>query len=127
MKKSREKLRAEFLVEAEELFDELMAWDEATQAPDLTQIEDIVLKLRKQFGERLAQKVLEQQEQRQPAEKVICPNCQTEMVPKGAKRHQVESRIGNLPVERAYYHCPQCKQGLFPPGSTTEDLGEAVE
>jgi len=62
MKKNREKLRAEFLAEAGELFDELMAWDDETQEPDLTQIEEIVLKLRVRFGEQLAEKLLEQQE-----------------------------------------------------------------
>jgi hypothetical protein len=122
MKKNREKLRAEFLAEAEELFDELMEWDDENEAPDLTQIEDIVLKLRKRFGERIVEKVILRQEQRQPAERVYCPQCGEEMGPKGLKGNQVETRIGNL-----NYYCPQCKQGIFPPGSAVDDLGEAVE
>jgi Zn-finger nucleic acid-binding protein len=116
MKKNREKLRAEFLAEAEELFDELMEWDDENEAPDLTQIEDIVLKLRKRFGERIVEKVILRQEQRQPAERVYCPQCGEEMGPKGLKGNQVEN-----------YYCPQCKQGIFPPGSAVDDLGEAVE
>jgi uncharacterized protein with PIN domain len=116
MKKSREKLRAELLGEAEELIDELMAWDDETQEPDLTQIEEIVLKLRARFGEQLGEKLLEQQEKRQPAERVYCPRCGGKMVNKGAKRNQVESRIGNLEIEREHYYCPACEQGLFPPG-----------
>lgn len=127
MKKTREKLRAEFLAEAEELFDELMAWETETQEPDLTQIEEIVLKLRSQFGEQLAQKVLERQEKRQPAEQKYCLKCGGKLVNKGAKHNQIESRIGNLQIERDYYYCPACQQGVFPPGSTTEDLGEALE
>ena len=70
MKKSREQLKDEFIAEAEELFDELMEWDEETQKPNLTQIEEIVLELRKRFGEQLAQKMIMRQEERQPAEKV---------------------------------------------------------
>jgi hypothetical protein len=50
-----------------------MTWEEENQEPDLTQIEDIVLKLRKRFGERMAEKVILRQEQRQPAERVRCP------------------------------------------------------
>jgi hypothetical protein len=46
MKTNQEKLKAEFLAEAEALFDQLMAWDEQTSEPDLTQIEEIVLQLR---------------------------------------------------------------------------------
>ena len=37
------------------LFDELMEWDEQTEKPNMTQIEEIVLALRKRFGERMAQ------------------------------------------------------------------------
>ena len=116
MKKSREKLRREFLAEAEELFDELMAWNDETQEPDLTQIEEIVLKLRARFGEQLAEKLIEQQEKRQPVERVYCPRCGGKMVNKGAKRTQVESQIGNLKIERDHYYCPACEQGFFPPG-----------
>lgn len=127
MKKSREQLKAEYMVEAEELFDELMAWDEENQEPDLTQIEDIVLKLRKRFGEQIAEKVIMRQERRQPAERVRCSQCEGELEAKGMKGNQVETRIGNLMLERGYYYCPQCKQGFFPLGSAVEDLGEAVE
>jgi hypothetical protein len=106
--------RTELLAEAEELIDELMVWDDETQEPDLTQIEEIVLKLRACFGERLAETLLTQQEQRQPAERVYCPRCWGKKVNKGAKHNQVESRIGHLKNERDYYHCPACEQGFFP-------------
>ena len=75
MKKNREELQAEFLAEAKELFDELMDWDDANEAPNLTQIEDVVLELRKRFGERITEKLLLRQEQRQPAERVYCSKC----------------------------------------------------
>ena len=127
MKKSREQLKAEFIAEAEELFDELMEWDEQNEKPNLTQIEEIVLALRKRFGERIAQKVIMGQEERQPAERVPCPACGREMENKGMKNNQVETQMGNLKIERGYYYCPDCKQGLFPPGSATDDLGETME
>jgi uncharacterized protein with PIN domain len=127
MKKSREQIKAAFMVEAEELFDELMEWDEQTREPDLTQIEEKILELRKRFGEQLAQQVILRQEERQPAARVICPRCGGEMDPKGLKGNRVETRIGNLEIARAYYYCPRCKQGLFPPGSATQDLGETLE
>ena len=116
MKKSKEQLKTEFMAEAEELFDELMEWDEQTEKPNLTQIEDIVLALRKRMGERMVQQVLMRQEERQPAERVKCPKCGGEMKDKGLKDNQIETRIGHLKMERGYYYCPACKQGLFPPG-----------
>jgi len=116
MKKNREKLEAEFLAEAKELFDELMEWEGEHERPDLTQIEDIILELRQRFGEQLAEKVLQRQEDRQPAERVLCPKCGDEMRPKGLKGNQVESRIGVLKIEREHYYCPRCQEGIFPPG-----------
>jgi uncharacterized protein with PIN domain len=116
MKTSQEKLKAEFLAEAEALFDQLMAWDEQTDEPDLSQIEEIVLQLRQRLGQQLAQAVIARQEKRQPAERMVCPRCQGEVEPKGQKRNRVESRVGSVPLERSYYYCPRCRQGFFPPG-----------
>ena len=116
MKTSEEKLKAEFLAEAEALFDQLMSWDEQTCEPDMSQIEEIVLQLRQRLGEQMAQAVMARQEKRQPAEKVICPQCQGEAETKGQKRNRVESRVGSLQLERSYYYCPRCRQGFFPPG-----------
>ena len=127
MKKSREKLKLEFMVEAEALFDELMSWDERTPEPDLTQIEEVVLELRQRFGEQMAQAVLARQESRQPAEKVTCAQCEEELVNKGQKGNHVETQLGNLAIERGYYYCPRCEQGFFPSGSAAEDLGAWVE
>jgi len=127
MKKSREQIKATFMVEVGEQFDELMDWDDQTQEPDLTQIEEKVLDLRKRFGEQIAQEVIMNQEERQPVARVICAGCGGEMIPKGMKGSQIETRIGNLKITRGYYYCSRCKQGLFPLGSATKDLGETLE
>lgn len=127
MKTSQEKLKAEFLAEAEALFDQLMAWDEQTCEPDMSQIEEIVLQLRQRLGEQMAQAVIARQEKRQPAEKMICPQCKGELEPKGQKGNRVESRVGSLQLERSYYYCPRCRQGFFPPGWTTALMGETLE
>ena len=127
MKKSQEELKAEFMAEAETLFDELMKWDEENPEPDLTQIEDVVLELRKRFGERMAKAVVNRQEKRQPAEKIYCPECKGDLVAKGEKNNEVETRVGLMQIERGYFYCPKCKQGIFPPGSAVEDVGETLE
>lgn len=127
MKKSQVRLKAEFMAEAEALFDQLMEWDEQTAKPKLTQIEEIVLQLRQRLGEQMVQAVLARQENRQPAEKLSCPQCQGELEPKGEKGKRVESQVGSLQIERSYYYCPGCRQGFFPSGSATTDLGETLE
>ena len=127
MKKSQEALKAEFMAEAEMLFEELMKWDDENPEPDLTQIEEVILELRKRFGERIAKAVVNRQEKRQPAEKMYCPKCEGELVAKGEKNNQVETRVGLMQIERGYFYCPKCKQGIFPPGSAVEDMGETLE
>ncbi|MBT8405959.1 MAG: hypothetical protein KJP05_00755 [Deltaproteobacteria bacterium] len=127
MKKNKASLKAEFLAKAEALFDELMTWDETTPRPNLTQIEDVVLQLRQQFGEELTQAVLARQESRQPAEKMSCPHCGGETQHKGQKDNHIASRVGGLRIERTYYYCPRCQQGFFPPGSAAGGVGETLE
>jgi uncharacterized protein with PIN domain len=127
MKKNQAKLKAEFLAQAEALFDELIAWDEATHRPNLTQIEDVVLQLRQQFGEQLTQAVLARQESRQPVEKMSCPHCGGEAQHKGQKDNHIASRVGGIQLERTYYYCPRCRTGFFPPGSAAGGVGETLE
>lgn len=79
------------------------------------------------IGKRMAQRMIMGQAERQPAERVPCPEGGEAMENKGLKNNQVETQIGNLQIERGYYYCPDCKQGIFPPGSATDDLGETME
>ena len=37
----------------------------------------------------------------------------------GDKPLHPPTTLGDLGFERAYYYCPQCHQGVFPPGSGT--------
>ncbi len=115
MKRKRTEVKAELLKKAEWLIDELLDWNEQTPAPDLTQIEDIVLKLRKQLGEQMALAVIEAQETKRPSLGPHCPTCQREMHYKDVKANTVDSRVGTLPLERGYYYCQTCRTGLFPP------------
>jgi uncharacterized protein with PIN domain len=115
MKRSREQKKAELLAEAEVLIETLLDWDERTSKPNLRQIEDEVLELRRRFGQRLAKTVIEDQEAKQPAEAPKCPQCGEEMRYKGQKDANVESRLGRLALDRGYYYCARCKSGLFPP------------
>ncbi len=127
MKKNQEKLKAEFLAEAEVLFDQLMVWDKHSSKPDMTQIEEIVLQLRERLGKQMAQAVIARQDSRQPVEKMSCPQCECELEPKGEKENRVETRVGNLRIGRDYHYCPGCRQGFFPSGSATEVVGETLE
>jgi len=75
MKMSKEEKRARLRARAEKVIDEYLAWEETHPWPDLTEIEDIALKLRKALGEEIAQMVVEEQEERLPVPGPRCEKC----------------------------------------------------
>lgn len=116
MKKSREEKRAALEAKAKELVDELMEWSEETERPNLTQIEDEILKLREVLSKKMLEAVIEDQESRRPVPGPKCPKCGKEMHYKGEKKRAVTSRVGEAQLERGYYYCSACQESLFPPG-----------
>ena len=45
-----------------------------------------------------------------------CPECGQKMKPKGKRRRRIVTEAGEIEVERTYYHCGACRQGISPPG-----------
>jgi hypothetical protein len=117
MSASKEEKRARLRAKAEEVIERYLTWEESHPRPDLMQIEDLVLQLRKEFGRELTQLALEEQAAKRPVPGPMCAQCGQEMRYKGEKAMQVESRTGALRITRGYYHCPHCKTGFSPPGS----------
>ncbi len=115
MRHTPEQKRAELLKAAEAMIEEFLDWEEQAAQPNLSQIEGAVLKVRRQLSERMAVVVLEDQDAAHPAEAPLCPQCGARMRYKGQKGRTVESLVGTLRFERAYYHCAHCKGGHFPP------------
>jgi uncharacterized protein with PIN domain len=116
MKKSTEEKRARLRAKADKIIDEYLAWEAEHPQPDLKQIEDIALKLRKELGQELVQMAVEGQSQQTIVPGPRCPKCEKEMHYKGKKLTQVESRTGAIEVVRGYYYCPNCQESIFPPG-----------
>ncbi len=119
MKQTRAQKKAKMQAAAERLIEQLLDWDETNARPNLTAIEDEVLKLRQQFGEEMADVLIAGQEARQPAEAPACPQCGKTMRYKGEKRKDVASRLGAIEVGRGYYYCAACESGSFPPRRPT--------
>jgi len=47
----------------------------------------------------------------------VCPKCGAKLVGKGKKKRRLQTRGGReVEIEREYGVCPQCGQGIFPPG-----------
>lgn len=115
MKETREDKKRELMAQAEAMIDELLDWEEGAAAPTLSQIEDVILKLRQQMGQRMAEKVLQDQEAQAPVPGPACPRCQREMRYRGRKGREVETRLGAVELDRGYYYCDHCQEGFFPP------------
>ena len=116
MSSTRESRKARLMGEFEAKVDELLDWEEETDKPNLSQIEEKVLELRKQVSEEMAMAVIASQEAKQPVPGPPCRRCGREMEYKGQKEVRTQSWAGDLQIERGYYHCPECKESLFPPG-----------
>jgi hypothetical protein len=102
--------------EAEAVIDELLAWEEQVEAPDLSQIKGVVLKLRQRLSEKMAEAVIHQPETVVRVPGPGCAQCGQEIRYKGLHSTEVSSWVGEIQLQRGYYHCQKCKTGLFPPG-----------
>jgi hypothetical protein len=109
-------MKAVMMKAAEETVEQLLDWHEATAAPDLTQIETEVLRLRQGLSEKLSEAVLANQAAGRPVPGPVCAGCGQEMRYKGQYGKRVSSWVGELKLERGYYYCEGCRSGLFPPG-----------
>ena len=119
MKHTRKQKEAQLLAEAQSVIEEFLNWEEQTDKPNLTQIEDIVLRLRERLGQRMAVVAIDDQDAKQPVEAPACPTCGETLRYKGQKGTEVARRIGEIDLERGHYYCARCHSGLFPPGPPT--------
>lgn len=115
MTRAREQEKARLVQYAEQLIEEALDWQEATDRPNLTQIEDQVLELRRKFGQEMAREVIEAQEAKQPVPGPRCQQCGHEMSYKGQKAVTPRTWLDKVRFERGYYYCERCKAGFFPP------------
>jgi hypothetical protein len=113
---TRSEKKTALMQRAEALIDEMLNWTETTAKPNLTQIEDIALDLRQQFGQALSESAIGSQETVDPIALPACPQCGKTMRPKGPKDKTVVARVGELKLARSHFYCPACERGFFPPG-----------
>ena len=81
----------------------------------ISDIEALVLDVRQELSEQLTE-VLVQPGSEPAVPGPVCSGCGQEMHYKGLKRRYVRTRMGDVQLERAYYYCPRCQRGFFPPG-----------
>ncbi len=115
IRKSRAEIKAELLAKYEATLDEMLSQGETQAGLTLTDIEEMALRTRAQVGEQVTAAFVESQsEAGVPGPRF--PSCGQEMRKKGRKHRYLRTRSGDVEMERAYYYCPTCRRGHFPPG-----------
>lgn len=116
---SRQADRDEVTRAAGQAYEELEAWCAAHPGYTLLELEEQAAKLRQRLMGEMMSRLVGQREAVAPAEGVKCPKCGEPMLNKGKRKRAVRGPEGPIELERAYYYCPACKVGLFPPRSGT--------
>ena len=107
-------LKGQMMVEAEEAINQLLAGVGEKEEVKLSDIERLVRVAGEQVMERFTARLVEVGAQE--VEGRICPACGGEARYKGQKARDLITETGEVRLERAYYYCPNCRKGFFPPG-----------
>jgi hypothetical protein len=110
-----EKGREAFLAAAGELYDEVSAWRGRHPEASLDEIvAQVRPKRRAMMGELLTLLAL-QGGNGAVAEGYQCAQCGEAMRYKGQLKRRAVHGEGDSFLKRAYYYCPRCQSGFFPP------------
>ena len=113
---SQDELKARLMAEAEAAIDKILANKPAGEDITLSEIEQLALSGGKEFREAVLGNLVEEGQASPAKEAINCPECGATMHYKGKRTKPVVTEAGEVRVERDYYYCAACKQGVFPPG-----------
>jgi len=108
-------IKARLMTKAEAVIDELLAKRKAPEDASLEDIEQAALQLGEQLEQAVTLELVQDSAAAVEREWPTCPQCGARMKAKGKRRQRIVTETGEVPVEREYYHCAACGQGIFPP------------
>jgi uncharacterized protein with PIN domain len=112
-------LKARMMGEVEKVIERLLTERSAKEELTLSDIERLVRAAGQEVMRGFTGELVE--EEAQKAQGRTCPECGQEMRYKGKKRRDLATETGEVRLERAYYYCPICRKGVFPPRPTVGD------
>jgi hypothetical protein len=125
----------------QQLHDDFDQWLDQLQAelPDpettLAQITETVWALRQDLTGSLTEAVVEHAHRFESMRKqIVCETCQRVLTTRPAVPRTVETLVGSIRLERPYFYCQVCKEGVYPldealgltPGRTQLDVQKAA-
>ena len=111
-------LKARMMAEAEEAIDNLLAGAGEKERLMLSDIEQLVRTAGQRMMEQLTQDLVEAEAEVEGV--CTCPECGQKMRYKGEKTRHLATETGEVNLKRAYYYCPRCRKGVFPPRPALE-------
>lgn len=111
-----DKEREEYMAVVAEMYDELRGWRENHPEASIDEIAGQITPGRRALMGQLMKQLAWQHGAGEVIEGVECPDCGNSMLYKGRPKRVVAHLEGETVLERAYYYCPECEAGFFPPG-----------
>jgi hypothetical protein len=113
----REKVKARLQQAMGQMYDELWIWGEEHPQASFDEIAAQVTPQRRAVMAELLKALACQHGRGQVPEGQVCPGCGAQMEYKGEPKRAVEHYLeGETELNGAYYYCPPCECGFFPPG-----------
>ena len=108
-----------------ERMEEFVEWQGEERAYTFEEIEEEALEIgravvREMIGVAVVEEGVKEERDRARPEP-NCEGCGRPMRYGGRRGRGIESKAGRVHIERAYYHCPSCQVGIFPPGPQAGD------
>lgn len=113
MPQTKEELKAQLMAEAEAAIDQLLAGASEKEELQLSEIEHLARSAGQRMMQRFTLGLVKAEAEAE--ESSVCPQCGQKMRYKGQKKRNLVAETGELQYERAYYYCPNCQKGFFPP------------
>jgi hypothetical protein len=111
--------RDEFLRRAERLWDEFNDWYQEHPEATFDEMEGELGKQRRAILGDFLELGLRQGDLGATSEAPACESCGKPMTCKGYPKKEVHGVEADVKIPRAYYVCPSCGIGRFPPGPTS--------
>jgi len=108
-------VKARLMTQAEATIDAILAMRKKPGEAQLADIEQAALTAGQQLAHAVTVELVAESAAELPAWP-HCPTCGQKLKAKGKRRRRVVTESGEVTVQRDYYHCAACGQGIFPPG-----------
>ena len=112
--------REEFLKRAEEAWDRFNAWHQEHPEATFDEMEEELGQQRRGILGDFLELSLRQGDLGATPEAPSCKQCGKPMVFKGYPEKTIQGLEAEAKLPRAYYVCPACQEGIFPPGPAVE-------